>query len=206
MKIEIRTFSVDLLVRRHVNFAMVSCMLLMQLLAKDVVLYVLAYAGLNLRNATSLMNRVTDIDQQGIERLQEFCSQYYVFCSLFRKVTLSMWIVGFCVTYHSSSLFKRFGFGLGINSMQGREAKNQRLAMYSKFSLPIDRWEKVFLHEHMALIWIRKLNPHLMKYCKSKVVYIPSRCYLDSFCFCGLPKTSQKSDCRYCDSPLMGEI
>ena len=173
---------------------------------KDVALHALAYAGLNLRNATSLMNRVTDIDQQGIECLQKFCSQYYVCCSLFRKVTLSMWTVGFCVPYHSSSLFKRFGFGLGINSMQGREAKHQRLATYSKFSLRKDRWEKVFLHEHMTLFWIRKLNPHLMKYYKSKVVYIPSRCYLGSFCFCGLPKTSQKSDCRYCDSPLMGEI
>jgi hypothetical protein len=87
---------------------------------KNVPLYALAYAGLNLRNATSLMNRITDIDQQGIADLQNYCTQYFICSALFKKVTLSMWTVGFCVPYHSLSLFEKFGVGHGINTMQGR--------------------------------------------------------------------------------------
>lgn len=173
---------------------------------KNLPLYALAYAGLKLRNATSLMNRITDIDQQAITDLQKHCSEYFICSALFKKITLSMWTVGFCVPFHSLSLFEKFGVGLGINTMQGREAKHQKLATYSKFSLPRDRWEKVFLHEHMCLIWLRKHNPHNVKYCKSKVTYIPSRCYLDTFCFCGFPKSPEKSGCSYCSSPLMVDI
>lgn len=170
-------------------------------------LYALAYSALKLRNVTSLMNRITDIDEQGINDLEQNCSQYFICSSLFScNVTLSMWTVGFCVPYHSLSLFKNFGVGLGVNTMQGREAKHQKLATYSKFSLPKERWEKVFLHEHMSLIWLRQRNPYLVKYCKSKVTYIPSRCYLDTFCFCGLPKILGGSKCKYCQSPLMAEI
>jgi len=36
--------------------------------------------------------------------------------------------------------------------MQGREAKHQQLANYAEFSLPKERWEKVFLHEHVPYL------------------------------------------------------
>ena len=74
----------------------------------------------------------------------------------------------------------------GINTMQGREAKHQKLAQYAEFSLPKERWQNVFLHEHMSLIWMRKQNPHLVKYQKSKDSYIPTRSYSAGVCFCGL--------------------
>ena len=65
--------------------------------------------------------------------------------------------------------------------MQGREAKHQRLANYANFALPKERWEKVFMHEHMSLIWLRQQNPCLIKYDKSKDSYIPNWCTLDRF-------------------------
>ena len=175
--------------------------------AQNVKLYALAFSGLKLRNACSLMNRVTDIDQKGIDDLEKSC-QEYIFCSsLFcTSVTLSMWTVGFCVPYHSRSLFGAFGSGLGMNTMQGREAKHQKLANYAEFALPKERWEKVFLHEHMSLIWLRQQNPHLVKYSKSKLQYIPKRCYDREFCFCGLPKQQGETGCKHCQSPLMAEI
>ena len=170
-------------------------------------LYALAFSGLRLRNACSLMNRVTDINQKGIDDLQKSCQEYFICSSLFStSVTLSMWTVGLCAPYHSRSLFSAFQVGLGINTMQGREAKHQKLATYAEFSLPKERWEKVFLHEHMSLIWLRQQNPHLVKYSKSKLQYIPKRCYTREFCFCGLPKRQDETGCKYCQSPLMAEI
>lgn len=108
--------------------------------------------------------------------------------------------------HHSRSLFSAFGSGLGISTMQGREAKHQQLANYAEFSLPKERWEKVFLHEHMSLIWLRQQNPHLVKYSKSKLQYIPKRCYTGEFCFCGLPKQRDETGCNYCQSPLIAEV
>ena len=82
-------------------------------------LYALAFSGLRLRNACSLMNRVTDINQKGIDDLQKSCQEYFICSSLFStSVTLSMWTVGFCAPYHSRSLFSAFRVGLGINTMQ----------------------------------------------------------------------------------------
>jgi len=152
------------------------------------------------------MNRI-DIDEQGIVNLDKNCKQYFICSSLFlSNLTLSMWTVGFCVPYHARQLFESLGVGLGINTMQGREAKHQKLKHYADFSLPNDRWAKVFLHEHMSLIWLRQQNPHLVKYSKSKLQYILDKCYQDSFCFCGLPKAEHEAGCQYCQSTLMTAI
>ena len=170
-------------------------------------LYALAYSGLKLRDITSAMNRIIDIDETFLLELEKNCTEYFTCSSLFLgNVTLSMWTVGFCVPYHSSTLFKKFGVGLGINTMQGREAKHQRLANYANFALAKDRWEKVFMHEHMSLIWLRQQNPYLIKYNKSKATFIPSRCSLDAFCYCGLLVSTQDGKCTYCDSLLMKNV
>ncbi|KAK2556234.1 hypothetical protein P5673_021854 [Acropora cervicornis] len=69
----------------------------------------LAFSGLRFRNACSLMNRVTDINQKGIDDLQKSCQEYFICSSLFStSVTLRMWTVGLCAPYHSRSLFSAF--------------------------------------------------------------------------------------------------
>lgn len=170
-------------------------------------MYALAYSGLKLRDITSYMNRITHIDEGCLLVLEKSCTEYFACSSLFLgNVTLSMWTVGFCVPYYSSILFKRFGVGLGINTMKGREAKHQRLANYANFALPKERWEKVFMHEHMSLIWLRQQNPYLIRYHKSKETYIPNWCTLAGFCYCGLALSPQDGKCTYCDSWLMKNV
>ena len=108
--------------------------------ARNVKLYALAFSGLKLRNAFLLMNRVTVIDQKGIYDLEKSCQEYFFCSSLFStSVTLSKWTVGLSVPFHSRSLFGAFGSGLGINTMQGGEAKHKKLANYAEFSLPRER-------------------------------------------------------------------
>ena len=42
----------------------------------------------------------------------------------------TIWTVGVGIPYHTSQLKKKLGYGLGLNSMQGREAKHVKLARY----------------------------------------------------------------------------
>lgn len=103
-------------------------------------------------------------------------------------------------------MYNDLGFGLGLNSMQGREAKHTKLACYAKNTTKGKRlrWWQIFKHEFMELIWIKEkdckqvakklLNTHSSEndsiqggYTKDK--YIPPYCLSnDKFCVCGEPK------------------
>ena len=107
---------------------------------------------------------------------------FYLQFTVFFQCHLEHVDSGFMCPLSFLVLFQCFQVGLGINTMQGREAKHQKLGTYAEFSLPKERWEKVLLHEHMSLIWLWQ-NPHLVKYSKLKLQYIPKRCYTREFCF-----------------------
>ena len=40
--------------------------------------------------------------------------------------------LGYAIPHHTKQLFEELGYGLGLNSMQGCEAKHVKLAMYIK--------------------------------------------------------------------------
>ena len=133
----------------------------------------MARMGLHLRNALSLAVRVSDIKTKDLPTLKEDCRMYFNLASLFHSTNVSVWTMGHCFSFHSNQLMEDLGVGLGINSMQGREAKHQQLASFAEFSLIKNRWEKVFRHEHMSLIWLRQQNPFSDGYSKCKDKCIP---------------------------------
>lgn len=165
----------------------------------------MARMGLHLRNALSLSVRVSDIEKEDLPRLKEDCRMYFNLASRFYSTNVSIWTMGHCVPFHSDQLMEDLGVGLGINSMQGREAKHQQLASFAEFSLVKNRWEKVLRHEHMSLIWLRQQNPLSDAYSKCKDKSIPPRCYTDEYCFSGIVFNSE-GKCRYCDCRLSKEI
>jgi hypothetical protein len=57
---------------------------------------------------------------------------------------------------HTKYMKEQYGFGLGINSMEGREAKHVSIARYSTNSVFHSRWEQIFLHEFVSLLWLRE--------------------------------------------------
>jgi len=169
-------------------------------LRTELVLHALAYAGVKLRDATSLFSRVTNIDQSDINKLKDDCYKYFSVVKVFFHVTLSVWTVGYCVPLHTQQLFDQFGCGLGLNTMQGREAKHQQIKEYAEHSTHNNRWEKVFQHEYMQLVWLRRQNPFSDCYKKGKESYIPVRILNNpDVCYCGLSKV----DCVFCESHLM---
>lgn len=56
----------------------------------------------------------------------------------------------------------KFGFALGLDSMQGREAKHVKLAKYAENTCNVrksTRWWTVFHHEFVSLWWLREMYP-----------------------------------------------
>lgn len=50
---------------------------------------------------------------------------------------------------------EKYGFGLGLNSMEGREAKHVFISKYSQNTMFHSRWQQIFLHEFVSLVWLR---------------------------------------------------
>jgi len=66
-----------------------------------------------------------------LAELESTCQNYFNANSLLlRGVNPTVWTTGYAIPYHTQQLFKESGFGLGLNSMQGREAKHIKLASY----------------------------------------------------------------------------
>ena len=49
---------------------------------------------------------------------------------MLEKITPTIWTVAYVTPYHTSKLYSTFGHGLGLNSMQGREAKDMKLGQH----------------------------------------------------------------------------
>ena len=105
--------------------------------------------------------------------------------------------MGHAVPFQTKQLVEDLGVGLGINSMQERESKHQQIASFAEFALVKNRWEKVFRHEYMSLIWLRKQTPHLDSYRKCKDKYSPDRCFNSGYYLCGIA-LSDNGEYKYC--------
>ena len=87
-----------------------------------------------LRDITSLLSRVKQFKAEDLEVLEQKCRQYFNAASIFVTVNPSVWTLGYVAPVHAKNVFSRFSVGIGINTMQGREAKNQKLKEYSENS------------------------------------------------------------------------
>ena len=107
-------------------------------------------------------------------------------CSLYDvSVSPSLWCFSTVAPHYAKHLFHKFGFGLGINTMEGREQKHQQITKYSKNTTYQNRWADIFRHEYMQLIYLRENGFDLKKYQQSKTTYIPK--HKMGLCECSLP-------------------
>ena len=94
------------------------------------------------------------------------CQNYFTAtCLLLDGVNPTVWTVGYAIPYHTSQLLETLGFGLGLNSRHGWEAKHVKLAKYVKKTYNVKksmRWWIVFRHRHefVCLIWLREMDPY----------------------------------------------
>ena len=179
-------------------------------------LHTLALAGLKLRDSAAIYSRV-DVSRQQLENLKTMCQHYFTaHCLLLSGVNPTVWTLGYAIPYHTQQLVEKLGFGLGLNSMQGREAKHVKLAKYVDNTCNVRksmRWWIVFRHEFVCLLWLREMDPFSLSYRQEKrnacESYLPKR-VRDSdnrFCYCGLLKSSADDNgCTICMSTVMNLI
>ena len=130
-------------------------------------LHALAFSALQLRNSGSLFSRV-EISREQLVELESKCQLYFnTHALLLDGINPTTWTIGYAIPYSTQQLFKESGFGLGLNSMQGREAKHIKLAAYVQNTCNINknqRWWMVFRHEYVSMVWLRELDPHSITY------------------------------------------
>ena len=130
------------------------------------------------------------------------------------------WTIRKAIPFYTMKIHQDLGFGLGLNSTQGREAKHSKLASYVKNTTKGKRlrWRQVFKHDFMETIWLKEKNPWQITYRRGNVVeeqepkatekdkFIPSHCEKDTFCDCRLPKPSDLSNCEVCISEMFNWV
>ena len=85
----------------------------------------LAYLGVRLRDCVSLFNRF-DITLDQISQLSVACCEHFNVNAMFMQssVNPTVWTLGHIVPAHCSQVFEKYGQGLGMVTMEGREAKH----------------------------------------------------------------------------------
>lgn len=164
-------------------------------------LHVFAYTGINPRDAVSLFSRVTISDEQ-IQSLFEVCSNFFRATALFLSATPTSWTIGHIAPAHTRQIHQSLGMGLGVNTMEGREAKHIALAKFTRNTQFTNRWLQVFRHEYVSLIWLRENGCDERVYKETPGLYIPKRCHSDQFCHCGQPKQAGDEKCSFCSAQL----
>ena len=133
----------------------------------------IAFCCLKLRDAVSMFSRVI-VDKEVLIEMKSCCLQFFNAVSLLLlNVTPTVWTVGYAIPYHSDLLFQKYGIGLGINSMQGREAKHVCLQQYARHSSVSRRWHNVLKHDYISSVFLRKQDPSHFAYHKTRSSYIP---------------------------------
>ncbi len=177
---------------------------------KDFPLYVMAFIAFYLREAASIFTRIT-VTQEDIQKLERSARMYFNCHHLFRHVNLTTWTIGHVVPAHTKEIHEKYGVGLGIVSMQGREAKHKKLMEYYKHTPGVSaekKWETVFRHEFAELLLERELSEASDTYRRSsgftqpeKEKIIPIKFSQQGYCYCGFKTDAGK--CDVCSSQVM---
>ena len=126
-----------------------------------------------------------------------------------------MWTLGCVVPVHTEEMKRCYGLGLGLNSMEGREAKHIAISKYCQNTSYAQRWEQVFHHEFISLIWLpthgytsSKVNINSSSTGTSSLSYVPKRVRNKdpAYCICGLEKELSADCCRFCCHELREKV
>ncbi|KAJ7361954.1 hypothetical protein OS493_014602 [Desmophyllum pertusum] len=168
----------------------------------------IVFIAINLRECASIFS-MYHVTLPAIEELKGLAHDYFTAVLPFTgHVSGTIWSIGHLVPVHAQWVFEKFRTGLGVNTMQGREAKHVQIASYAKNSLFKERWNQVFRHDYISKIWLPLHQPCLLTYHQARDNLIPNRVTSDPqhFCSCGFSKDERDDKCFFCSHPFMAEI
>ncbi len=169
------------------------------------IVHIHACLCLSLRNAVSLFSRVNISDEE-VSELKTHCRNFYRGYCLYFNVNPTVWSLGNVVPLHTQEMKTKYGLGLGLNSMEGREAKHIAIAKYCANTAYLYRWEQVFRHEYISLIWLRQQGYNAKVKTATSSSYVPKRTKTPEFCNCGFNKLVSDNICRFCSHELRRRI
>ena len=110
----------------------------LKLLAK---LLFLAFVALKLRDCAAHFSAYY-MNEENLQELSSLAHDYFTALVLFGidRISPTAWSIAHLVPVHSKWAYAKYGTGLGINTMQGREAKHVQISAYAKNSLYKQRW------------------------------------------------------------------
>ena len=112
------------------------------------------FIAIKLRDCTSRFS-MYHITPPAVQELQEISHDYFKAVVLFSgKVSGTVWSIGHLAPVHTQWMFDKYGTSLGVNTMQGREAKHVQIASYAKNSLFKECWPQVFRHDYISQLWL----------------------------------------------------
>ena len=161
------------------------------------------YQSFYLRHLVSFSVRIENIDSIDIPEIILTGKKLFTCCSLHdTRITPSLWNFSQVAPQHCKDLIDNFNLGLGINSMEGREQKHQQIRKYSENTTVQQRWNYIFRHEFIQLVYLRENGFDKLRYKKQNVKYVPD--LLDKHCECSLPLLDGK--CQICDCEEMKKV
>ena len=170
---------------------------------------VLSYIGLRLRDCCSLFNRI-NISESDIDKLTKNALEYFCANSLFlnTQVTPTIWTIGHVLPVHTKHMYEVYGQGLLTVSMEGREAKHIALQLLGNNTTYQNRWQEIFRHEFIMLIWLPEHGHELCSNTLIQVIISHIRALNDPlYCYCGLEKASSDHEhCSFCSDNFVALI
>ena len=107
------------------------------------------------RKLISYSVRVHNFNQEDLDNMMSASKvlKKYI-CLETSSVKPSLWVLCQIAPYHAKKTLELYGLGLGVNSMEPREQKHQRIKKYSENTTHQDKWKMIFRHEYMQLIFL----------------------------------------------------
>ena len=153
----------------------------------------LVYIGTRLRDCCSIFNRF-HMEETDIPKLNSLAVEYFRANAMFlpTSVNPTVWNIGHMLPMHVKQVFDSYNQGFLTVTMEGREAKHVALKRLSVNTTYQNRWQEIFRHEFIMLIWLPEQGHEPCSCEPRKSVYIPPRVFEDpACCYCGLEKADQ---------------
>ena len=98
---------------------------------------------------------------------------FKVSCLSGTSVSPSLWVLCNIAPHHAKDTLSLYGLGLGINSMEAREQKHQKIKKYAENTTFQNKWPMIFRHEFLQEIFLRERGFDDITYTKKQNKYIP---------------------------------
>lgn len=118
------------------------------------------------KGCVSLFSRF-DITIEQVTKLSISAREYYRVNALFlpTSVNPTVWTIGHIIPAHTKQLHYKYGQGLDIVTMEGREANHIVLKKLTENTFYKRCWYEIFKHEFVMLVWLPEQGFNIQAYC-----------------------------------------